>query len=295
MAEQALRTTTDRSRARDWALALAAERIGARLTREASGYTLWVAERDVDRAEGLVQAFEAENSPLAPSPSPPGRPTVRGGSPFQGALAVVTLMVMFFAATGPRDGGSPWFAQGSADAARIIAGEPWRVVTALTLHADWAHVLSNAATGLFLLTALGRNVGAGVAFALSVSAGAGGNVLNAALRSAPHISVGASTAVFGMVGILSGLSIVRRRERNEDVRRVALPVVGALGILAMIGTAGDRVDVWAHLFGLLVGLPIGIVTAWRFHNPLSNIGQALAAAGAFGALLLSWHLALAAA
>lgn len=292
MADQALRSTTDRSRARDWRLALEAEGIGARLTQEATGYTVWVAERDFEIAEDLLRAFDAENSAFAPPPATRERATLRGAGPFQGALVIVTSMVVFFAATGPPDGGASWFARGSADAARILAGEGWRVVTALSLHADWAHVLSNAVTGLFLLTALGRNVGAGVAFALSVVAGASGNLLNAALRSDPHISVGASTAVFGMVGILSGLSIVRRRERNESLRRVALPVVGALGVLAMIGTAGDRVDVWAHLFGLLVGIPIGVVTARALHQPLPAIGQILAGATTLGALLLSWHLAL---
>ncbi len=292
--ERGLRTTTDRSRARDWGLALAAEGIGARLTREASGYTVWVAEPDLDRAKSVVQTFEAENPPAALTSSLPERPAVRGDSPFQVALAVVTAMVMFFAATGPRDGGTLWFLQGSADATRIMTGEAWRVLTALTLHADWAHVLSNGATGILLLTLLGRNVGAGVAFALSMLAGACGNLLNAALRTDPHISVGASTAVFGMVGLLSGLSIVRRRERNEPVHRVALPIAGALGILAMVGTAGDRVDVWAHLFGLLSGIPIGIATAWTVHAPLRSPGQLLAGATALAALLGSWHLALAA-
>ena len=294
MAEQERRTTSDRSRVREWGLALASGGIHARLTRNGPGYTLWVRETDVERAEDLLGAYERENQP-PPRPPVPPVPWVRGAAPFNGALAVMTAMVMFFAFTGPRDAGSIWFAQGSANAAHIATGEVWRSVSALTLHADWAHVVSNAAIGAFLLTFLGRSVGAGVAFALAIAAGASGNLVNAALRSAPHLSVGASTAVFGIVGILSGLSIVRRRERNEDLRRVVLPVAGALGILAMIGTAGDRVDVWAHLFGLLAGLPIGIVTAWRLRHPLRAAGQVLAAAAALGALGVSWYLALAAA
>lgn len=295
MAERELRTTSNRSRARDWGLALASEGIQGRLTQDASGYTLWVAELEVERAEAFLGVYEQENQRPPRHPLPPERALVRGTAPINGALAVMTAMVMFFAVTGPRDAGSIWFAQGSANAARIAAGEVWRSVSALTLHADWAHVLSNAVIGAFLLTFLGRSVGPGVALALAALAGASGNFVNAALRSAPHISVGASTAVFGMVGILSGLSIVRRRERNEDIRRVALPVAGALGILAMIGSAGHRVDVWAHLFGLLAGLPIGVAAGWRLRRPLRSAGQAVAAATALGALVLSWYLALAAA
>jgi rhomboid protease GluP len=91
---------------------------------------------------------------------------------------------------------------------------------------------------------------------------------------------------------LSGLSIVRRYERREEIRRVVLPVAGALGILAMIGTAGDRVDLWAHLFGLLVGVPIGIGTALCLHQPPRFRGQSLATLVAASAVLWSWHLAL---
>lgn len=291
MAEIALRTTRDHSQARDWDLALASEGIEGHLTRTDSGYTLSVPEVDVERAETFLTAFDRENQQPRPK-APPERPLAAGTVAFNGALAVVTALIIFFAVTGPRDTRSSWFAQGSADAARITSGEIWRSATALTLHADWAHVVANAATGIFLLTVLGRSVGIGVAFALAILAGACGNIVNALLRSAPHVSVGASTAVFGMVGILSGLSIVRRLERHEEIRRIALPVAGALGILAMIGTAGDRVDLWAHLFGLLAGLPIGIGTALCLHRPPRFVGQALAAAVTASAIVWSWHLAL---
>ncbi|NNL86785.1 MAG: rhomboid family intramembrane serine protease [Myxococcales bacterium] len=292
MSERELRTTTDRSQVRDWALVLASEGIEGRITEEAPNYTLWVPELDAQDAELLLRIYEQENERPPARWAPPA--SLSDSASFQGALAVVTAMVAFFTVTGPRDLQSIWFARGSADAGRIASGELWRSVSALTLHADWAHVASNAALGAFLLTALGRTVGPGVAFGLSLLAGVGGNIVNAVLRSAPHVSVGASTAVFGMVGILSGLSIVRRREREESVRRVALPLAGALAILAMIGTAGDRVDVWAHLFGLLAGLPIGLVAGWRWHSPPKAAVQIAAAASAVAALVLSWQLAFAA-
>jgi membrane associated rhomboid family serine protease len=293
MSERELRATTDRSQARDWTLVLASEGIEGRITEDSPNYTLWVAELDAQGAEVLLRVYEQENERSAAPPPPPS--SLSDPASFQGALAVVTAMVAFFTVTGPLDPQSIWFAQGSADAGRMASGELWRSVSALTLHADWAHVASNAAMGAFLLTALGRSVGPGVAFALSLLAGTSGNIVNAALRSAPHFSVGASTAVFGMVGILSGLSIVRRRERKENVRRVALPLAGALAILAMIGTGGDRVDVWAHLFGLLAGLPIGLLAGWRWRSAPKAPAQIAAAASAVAAVVLSWRLALAAA
>jgi hypothetical protein len=62
------------------------------------------------------------------------------GETWIGAL-IAALLVSFFAVTGPREPGAIWFDRGSASAQQILAGEVWRTVTALTLHADLAHVV----------------------------------------------------------------------------------------------------------------------------------------------------------
>ncbi len=293
MAERELRITSDPALAREWGLVLAAEGIVSRISRGVAGYALRVAEGEVDRAEALLSAYERENPVERPRGAKPAALAVAGRGPFNGALAAMTAMLVFFALTGPRDPRSIWFERGSADATRILAGEVWRGSTALSLHADWPHVLANAASGIFFLSLLGRVVGPGLALALALLAGTLGNLLNAGLRVSPHFSVGASTAVFGMVGLLSGLGVVRRRERGEGWRRVALPVAGALGLLAMLGTAGDRVDLWAHLFGLVAGLPLGAATALALEQPPGRAAQAGWAVLAMAAMLGSWRLALA--
>ena len=48
----------------------------------------------------------------------------------------------------------PWFEGGSADSTRILAGELWRSVTALCLHADVGHVASNALFGALFLVVI---------------------------------------------------------------------------------------------------------------------------------------------
>ena len=64
------------------------------------------------------------------------------------------------------------------------------MVTALTLHADLAHVLANALACVLLVTAVGRSLGAGVGLWLMLLAGAGGNALTALAHGAHHISGG---------------------------------------------------------------------------------------------------------
>src|SRR5437016_9452621 len=107
------------------------------------------------------------------------------------------LLIGFFAVTGPRTRHSAWFARGSAATDRIVAGEWWRTVTALTLHADASHLLGNAAASVVLVGAVSRELGPGLGLWLVLLAGAGGNALTAVAHSAHHASVGASTAIFG--------------------------------------------------------------------------------------------------
>ena len=184
-----------------------------------------------------------------------------------------------------------WFARGAADAERILQGELWRTVTALTLHADVAHVLSNAiAAGLFL-SAVNGMLGAGIGGALVLLAGAGGNLVNAMLHGSPHVSVGASTAVFGAVGLLGILGLARRHRSALSGWRAWLPVFAALALLGMLGSSGQRVDIWAHLFGLLVGavigLPFGLVQPRATGFPL----QWTCGTAALATLVYCWILA----
>src|SRR5262249_21180296 len=120
---------------------------------------------------------------------------------------VALVLIGFFAITGSRADGSEPFRRGSADAARTMAGEWWRAVTALTLHADATHVLGNALASALLVTAVCQQLGPGVGLWLLLLAGAGGNAITAAVHRAGHVSVGASTAMFGAIGILAGLRI----------------------------------------------------------------------------------------
>src|SRR5204863_362939 len=106
------------------------------------------------------------------------------------------------------------FERGGADAERIVAGEWWRTVTALTLHADAPHVIGNAGASAVLVGAVGHQLGPGVGLCVLLLAGAGGNALTAAAHGTHHDSVGASTAMFGAIGILGATRVVSRGRRR---------------------------------------------------------------------------------
>ncbi len=192
--------------------------------------------------------------------------------------------------TGARTDGGPAFRAGSADAARILSGEPWRAVTALTLHVDLSHLVANATAGAFLATAVCRTLGGGLGALLIVAGGTAGNLLNAWLNGPPHVSVGASTAVLAAVGLLSGLAFARTR-RARGRGRAWLPLAAGLALLGMLG-ADPRSDLGAHLCGFAVGVVLGAACGRVLPVVPGRRVQRACAVTALTAVVLSWWLAL---
>jgi rhomboid protease GluP len=204
---------------------------------------------------------------------------------------MAAALVVAYLTTGSRAEGGAAFRAGGADAERILSGEIWRTVTALTLHADLSHLVANATAGAFLATAVCRTLGGGLGALLIVTAGAAGNLLNAALNGPPHVSVGASTAVLGAVGLLSGLAFVRTRRAARGRRRAWLPLAAGLALLGMLG-ADPHADLGAHLCGFAIGVGLGAVCGWTLPAVPGRGVQRVLAAVALAAVLASWWLAL---
>lgn len=272
---------------------LSADGMSPSVRRGPEGFALVVAVDEAERAADVLSAYLSEKSERESQRERELRrepvPVAEGGA-FAG-IAVAAALLVFFTVTGPRDPAVIWFERGSADTARILAGELWRALTALTLHADLGHALANALFGALFLGAACGALGAGVGCALVLLAGAGGNLANALFQSSAHVSVGASTAVFGAVGLLSGLGVARWRRRSHG-RNAWVPVGAGLALLAMLGTAGTRVDLWAHLFGLLVGAAVGIPVGFALRRPPGPVAQWIFGSAAFAAVLYCWGLAL---
>jgi membrane associated rhomboid family serine protease len=103
-------------------------------------------------------------------------------------------------------------------------------------------------------------LGSGLAWSLLLGAGFLGNLVNAYLQPSNHSSVGASTAVFGAVGILAAINLVRNSHKLR--KRWILPVAAALALLALLGTEGKNTDLGAHLFGFIYGGCLGLITEY---------------------------------
>jgi rhomboid protease GluP len=257
------------------------------LDRTRDGFVLSVPEEEVERALVGLSAYERENPrELRARDEPAEPPNLVAGASIAG------ILVLFFFITVVWQPASQWFERGSADADRILLGELWRTVTALTLHANLAHALSNAIGITLFLSALSSILGPGLGSALVLLAGAGGNLANALVHGSAHVSVGASTSVFGAVGMLGGLGLARRGRKKVPRRRAWVPVAAALALLAMLGAGGERVDVMAHLFGFLFGGVLGLLFAFVTPRPPGLRIQWACGSAAAAVLIYCWTLAL---
>ena len=284
--ETILRMVRDEGLARDWELVLLALGLSPKVHRVQEGIILTVPRGEVDSALAGLAAYEKENLSKAPRVDVP-----TGSINLLAGTNLGLLLLGFFVLTVMESPALPWFERGSADAARILDGEIWRTVTALTLHGDVVHVVSNAfAVALFFGGAAGQ-LGIGVAGALVLLAGAGGNLANAFLQGSPHDSVGASTAIFGALGILGSLAVINRRAKGMQ-RRAWISIAAALALLGMLGAGGGRVDVLAHFLGFLVGSALGILIALVSIRPLSSGIQWTSGSAALTVIFYCWMVAL---
>ena len=276
------------------ALVLEARYLPGRVEPAGDGARLLVPADNYAGAMKELRLFEEENRnwpPLPPSAYPMAENTLS-------TLSILILLAIFYNLVRLDPGflGVPyanWVAAGSADAGKILSGEWWRLATALTLHADLLHLSGNLVLGGFIIILLCRELGSGLSWSLLLGSGILGNFANALIQNPEHSSVGASTMVFGAVGILAAIN--QLRYRGNTMRRRLLPFAAALALLAIFGTEGKQTDLGAHLFGFLSGMALGLIGEFivaRFGRP-GRIANALLMALAGAVIAGAWLLAMA--
>jgi rhomboid protease GluP len=141
-------------------------------------------------------------------------------------------------------------AYGSRINALIRAGELWRFITPVLLHASPPHIFFNMYALIAFGAGLERSFGHWRFLALYVLAGFAGNVLSFLLSTG--FSVGASTSVFGLVGA-EGIFLYQNRALfGNQFRRAITNVIFVVAINLVLGLT-PGIDNWGHVGGLLGG------------------------------------------
>lgn len=149
----------------------------------------------------------------------------------------------------------------------VVSGEWWRIVTSTFLHANLLHLAFN----MWSLWKIGQIVyeyyGGKSLFSFYMISGIAGSIISVIFIPS-SFSVGASGAVFGLVGVLVAGSM------RNNTYGISLPFspgdVLPIAIYAfLIGLVpGSSVNNWAHLGGFVAGLLLGQMigheyTTWR--------------------------------
>ncbi|MGH2819796.1 MAG: rhomboid family intramembrane serine protease [Actinomycetota bacterium] len=161
----------------------------------------------------------------------------------------------------------------------IHAGEYWRLLTPMLLHAESMifHLLFN----MWVLWVYGPNVEEaygtrrflGIYLISGLTAGAASYAFNSCLI----LGVGASGAIFGVVGAL--LAYLYNRRRSQFVRQYMNGLLLFIIVNAVFGLLVPSIDNWAHGGGLIGGLLLGFGFD-RISGPRKGAAAALLVAGA---------------
>jgi len=228
------------------------------------GRSVSVREADLEAARVVVADELAPLPCEAGTSAAPARLVAPKAWFGRGAVAVLAVMAacvaVFVASLVGTDLGtrSSLLALGAIDSARVRDGEHWRLLSAVFLHFDVEHLLSNLGVLAIVGPPLAHQIGAWRFLLVFLVSGVGGNVASQVIMPTVALKGGASGAITGVLGALGGLSL--RPERR--VKRKAWQTLGALaaiyGFLVGFDATSDNV---AHVGGLVVGLALGVVVA----------------------------------
>jgi len=273
--------------ANSYGLVLLSSGIPHRVIKGEGGWDVLVEERDYNRALATIEQYLEENQDFRPTDEPI---CYEYGKTLTGLWASVILLGCHIGVTAANNSKSLIRAFGSS-ASHIMQGELYRSVTSLMLHANALHLAGNMLGIALFGTAVCTITGWGVGWLMILATGIIGNLVNALLYGSGHLSVGASTAVFGSVGILAAQQFFKKFRIPGRKIKAWLPLAGGLALLGILGS-GKHADLSAHLFGFMAGIILGGLYAIFVKRPAARVYQSGCIVVVLTILVVSWMRAL---
>lgn len=213
--------------------------------------------------------FNSEGAQQSPPPGAPVAVKLPVKKPMVTYVLIgVTVLVYLLQSlsTSLSQNGYDWpFMLGGKINELILQGQVWRLLTPALLHGSLLHIAFNMYALFSLGSSLERYYGHGRFLLLYVIGAFCGNSLSFLLS--PNPSLGASTAVFGLVAA-EGVFIYRNRKLFGARARTMLTNLVLIVIVNLMIGLQPGIDNWGHLGGLIGG---GIF-AWMA-GPLLQVQQ----------------------
>jgi len=164
------------------------------------------------------------------------------------AIVAVFVWQVAAGALGSRDA---MIASGALVRERVLAGELWRMGSATFLHGGASHLLGNCVALYIVGMACEHALAARGMLAVYAISGVSGSV--ASVLAGPGPSVGASGAIFGVMGAV--IVVLYRHRHTYQIRdgRIGMVLAAWAAFTILTGLTDPVIDNAAHLGGLLAG------------------------------------------
>lgn len=150
--------------------------------------------------------------------------------------------------------GEQLFIFGAGSNALISDGQWWRFITPMFLHAGLVHLLFNMFSLYLFGPELEKLAGRVRFLTIYFMAGLFGTVATFLLQEPGYVHVGASGAIYGLLGAFGAL-VYYARKALPQLRQIILPII----IISIVMTfVSPNINITAHLSGLAVGFLIGL-------------------------------------
>jgi membrane associated rhomboid family serine protease len=264
-------------------LVLSSSGISHRSRKGKHGWDILVNDTEHEKAINTIEQYLKENQDFHQTDEPLCHEYRKT---FTGLWVSAILLASHVAITIGNDGEVIARTYGSS-AFHILRGELYRSVTSLMIHANVMHLAGNMLGIAIFGTAVCTITGWGVGWFMILATGVLGNLMNAVLYKTGHLSIGASTAVFGAVGILAAHQFFKKFRLPGRRMKAWLPLGAGLAILSMLGS-GEHTDLTAHLFGFMAGLILGAFYGVLVKRPATRAYQICFLLIALSVLVVSW-------
>ncbi|HIW33030.1 MAG TPA: rhomboid family intramembrane serine protease [Candidatus Paenibacillus intestinavium] len=136
--------------------------------------------------------------------------------------------------------------------------EPWRYITSIFMHANGMHLIQNMIMLIIMAPPLERIMKSGRYLIFYLLCGIGGNFISASVNNVVgdvgiggvHTSVGASGAIYGVLGAYLFLVVFRKKWLDPASTKTIYWIVGTGIVFSLVYPS---VDFWGHVGGLITG------------------------------------------
>lgn len=243
---------------------------------------------NIDAYESERPFFERFQELYATSSYPPLR--------LKRALPVAFVVIafsLFYFLTGPLGVKGDWAKQGMLSAKFFSEFQWWNPITALTLHADLAHLTGNMLFFLVFGSAIAVQAGAGVSLLFILLSGILGNLTTLWIfGDRVYNALGFSTAVFGILGMLAVLKLMENL-RTTKILSISfwIPLLAASAIFGLTGGSGGS-DLSGHFFGFLWGGILGIPLHFASNQKKNMLLQGIMFTLSLSIVVVAWYYAM---